>query len=203
MNKIPFFGSIKTAIGAASLRDLVLADLSAIVHYWLSSPEEYLAFIGVDRQLLGSGEDIRKRLTNAIRTGDPGQSSIGLAISLDGQFIGYTLLNRYAEEVNYSHWHIIVSNLRGKGISTALYPYRIKAYFDLAPISQLIHQTRTRNVGVNRMLNKFVPVSRTEYVDKPDGVAAPGEFHLRFVRRDDIPKIFARAQELSGLSHAN
>jgi len=33
-------------------------------------------------------------------------------------------------------------------------------------------------------------------VDKPDGFANPGEFHLRFVRREDIPDIFARAAEL-------
>jgi hypothetical protein len=93
--------------------------------------------------------------------------------------------------------------LRAKGLSTALYPNRIKAYFDLAPISQLIHQTRTRNVGVNRMLDKFVPVSETKYIDKPDGVAALGEFHLRFVRREDIPKIFARALELSTIPKGN
>ena len=65
----------------------------------------------------------------------------------------------------------------------------IKAYFDLAPISQLIHRTRTRNVGINRMLDKFIPFSETRYIDKPDGIAGPGEFHLRFVKREDIPKI--------------
>jgi hypothetical protein len=113
------------------------------------------------------------------------------------------LLNRYSEDVNYFHWHIIAPNLRAKGLSTALYPHRIKTYFDLAPISQLIHQTRTRNVGVNRMLDKFIPVSETKYIDKPDGVAGPGEFHLRFVRREDIPKILARAVELGTIPGAN
>jgi len=194
---------VKTANGVAGLGDVTPADLQAIVNYWLLSPDEDLAFMGVDRQLLGSEENIHKRFLNAIRTGNPTQSTISIGITLDERLVGYTLLNRYSEDMNYSHWHIIVSNLRARGLSTALYPYRIKAYFDLAPISQLIHQTRTRNVGINRMLDKFIPVSETKYIDKPDGVAGPGEFHLRFVRREDIPKIFARAAELGTIPSAN
>ena len=196
------FASLKTSSGVAGLRDLAPPDLSAIVDYWLLSPEEHLAFMGVDRQLLGSQEDIHGRFLSAIRSGDPRQSTISLAITFEERLVGYTLLNRYSEDVNYSHWHIMDANLRAKGLSTALYPYRIKAYFDLAPISQLIHQTRTRNVGVNRMLDKFVPVSETKYIKTPDGVASPGEFNLRFVRRDDIPRIFAVALGLGAIPSA-
>jgi RimJ/RimL family protein N-acetyltransferase len=190
------FASVKTKHGIAGLRDLTAADIPAIIDYWLLSPSEYLDFMGVNRQLLGSSEDIHTRFMNAVRTGDPSQSVIALAITLDERFVGYTLLNRYSEEVNYSHWHIIASNLRGQGLSTALYPSRIKTYFDVAPILQLIHQTRTRNLGVNRMLDKFVMVSETKFIDKPDGVANPGDFHIRFVGREDIPGFFARAVEL-------
>jgi hypothetical protein len=188
--------SAKTASGLAGLRDLTSSDLPAIADYWLLSPDEYLVAMGVDRQRLGSAEDIHKRFFNAIRTGQPVQPSIALAITLDEGLVGYTLLNRYSAEVNYSHWHIIVPNLRAKGLSTALYPSRLKAYFDLTPISQLIHQTRTSNIGVNRMLDKFIPVSETKFIDKPDGVAKPGEFHLRYVRREDLPGILARAAQL-------
>jgi hypothetical protein len=190
------FASVKTASGLAGLRDLTSSDLPAIVDYWLLSPDEYLAAMGVDRQRLGSAVDIHKKFSNAIRTNEPSQPSIALAITLDQDLVGYTLLNRYSEEVNYSHWHIIVPNLRAKGLSTALYPHRLKAYFDLTPISQLTHQTRTSNIGVNRMLDKFVPISETKFIDKPDGVAKPGEFHLRYVRREDIPGILARAAQL-------
>jgi RimJ/RimL family protein N-acetyltransferase len=179
--------------GIAGLRDLTSADLPAIIDYWLLSPAENLDFMGINRQLLGSSEDIHTRFGNAIRTGDPSQSAIALAITLEERLIGYTLLNRHSEDVNYSHWHIIVPGLRGRGLSTALYPYRIKAYFDLAPISRLIYQTRTRNLGVNRMLDKFIMISETKFIEKPDGVASPGEFHVRFVSREDIPRFFTRA----------
>jgi RimJ/RimL family protein N-acetyltransferase len=190
------FASVKTANGFAGLRDITAADAPVIVDYWVSAPDEHLTSMGVDRQRLGTQEDIYWRFAKAIRTGDARQSNIALGITLDDRLVGYTLLNRYSDEVNYSHWHIIVPNLRAKGLSSALYPHRIKAYFELAPISQLIHQTRTSNVGVNRVLDKFVPVSETKFVEKPDGVANPGEFHLRYVRREDVPGIFARAPEV-------
>jgi RimJ/RimL family protein N-acetyltransferase len=193
------FASAKTVHGIAGLRDIASADLPAIIDYWVLSPAEHIDFMGVNRHLLGSSEDIHTRFVNAIRTGDPSQSAIALAITLDEQLIGYTLLNRYSEDVNYSHWHVIVSNLRGRGLSTALYPYRIKAYFDVAPILRLIHQTRTRNLGVNRMLDKFIMVSETKFIEKPDGVASPGEFHVRFVTREDVPRFFTRAAELGAI----
>ena len=191
------FASVKTVHGIATLRDLRSADLPAILDYWRFSAAEVLDFMGVHRQSLGSTEDIHRRFMNAMRTDDPGQPTMAFAITLDTRLVGYTLLHRYSDEINYSHWHIIGSDLRGKGLSTALYPQRIKAYFDVAPISRLIHQTRTRNLGVNRMLDKFIAVSETKWIDKPDGVASPGEFHIRFVRREDIPRFFVRAVELA------
>ena len=196
------FAAVETPNGVAGIRDLASADLPAIVDYWVLSPSEHLAYVGVDLQRLGSADDIRKRFSDSIRTGDPNQSTMSLAITLDDRLVGYTLFVRHSADVNYCHWHIIVPDLRAKGITTALYPQRMKTYFDIAPISRLIHQTRTRNLGVNRMLDKFFPVAETKIIDHPDGVALPGEFHLRYVRREDIPGIFARAEELRAASTA-
>lgn len=199
---MPNSSAVQTSGGAARLRDITAEDIPAIVDYWIFMPEEALAFMGVDRERLGTHDEIHRRFSKAIRTGDASQPNIALGIALDGQLVGYTLLNRHSAEVNYSHWHIIVPALRAKGISSALYPLRIQAYFEMAPIAQLIHQTRTHNVAVNRMLDKFVPVAETKFVEKPDGVASPGEFHLRYVRREDIPAIFARAAHLGTVARS-
>jgi hypothetical protein len=185
--------SVGTRMGLAALRDLVVGDVDAVVRYWYGSGDEHLNYLGIDRSLLGSIEDARQRFVQAIRTGDPNQRSLAFAITLDGEFAGYTLLNRYAPEINYSHWHITNTELRASGLSTALYPHRIKLYFDLTAMARLIHQTPTRNVGVNRMLDKYVPVAETRYIDQPDGVALPGEFYLRYVFREDIPRFFEKS----------
>jgi RimJ/RimL family protein N-acetyltransferase len=185
--------STQTKLGIAALRDLHVDDLDAIVRFWYESGDEFLDFIGIDRSRLGTKESTFQRFRRAIRTGDPNQQNLAFAITLDDQLAGYTLLNQYAPDTNYSHWHIMNPRLRGAGLSTALYPHRIKTYFDLVPIRRLIHQTRTRNTAVNRMLDKYVPIAETRYIEDPDGVALPGEFHLRYVFREDVPKLFSYA----------
>jgi hypothetical protein len=60
-------------------------------------------------------------------------------------------------------------------------------------MERLTHQTRTRNIAVNRMLDKWVRIAETRYIEDPDGVALPGEFHLRYVRREDVPALLEKA----------
>jgi RimJ/RimL family protein N-acetyltransferase len=187
------WGSTHTPVGLAQLRELDSGDIDAIVQFWHHSGDEFLDFLGIDRSRLGTVHDTRQRFLRAIPTGSPDQKSIAFAITVAGQFSGYTLLNRYTPEINYSHWHITNPDLRGCGLSTALYPHRIKTYFDSVRMNRLIHQTRTRNVGVNRMLDRYVSVAETVYRADPDGVALPGEFHLRYVLPADIADFFARA----------
>jgi hypothetical protein len=178
-------------LGIAGIRDLCIDDLNVIVRFWHESGDDFLDYLGIDRSRLGTRDDTLQRFRRAIPEGDQNQASLAFAITLDGEFVGYTLLNRYTLDVNYSHWHIRNPKLRGAGLSSALYPYRIKTYFDLVPMRRLIHQTRTRNVAVNR-LDKFVPVAETCYIEDPDGVALPGEFHLRYVFREDVSRFFQK-----------
>ncbi|HME71780.1 MAG TPA: hypothetical protein VKM54_18190 [Myxococcota bacterium] len=182
----------KTSLGLAALRDLGPEDIEDVVAYWYESGDQHLDALGIDRTLLGTAEDTCRRMLRAIRTGNPNQQNLAFAITVDGAFAGYTLLNRYTPELNYSHWHITDPHLRASGLSTALYPHRIKTYFDFVPMERLVHQTRTRNIGVNRMLDRYVPVAETRYIEHPDGVALPGEFHLRYVFRKDVPRFFER-----------
>jgi hypothetical protein len=181
---------VSTSAGVAAIRDLREADIEDVVRYWHESSAEHLECLGIDRERLGSADDTHARFRDALPTGDTRQANIAFALTLDGEFAGYTLLNRYGPETNYSHWHITDARRRAAGLSTALYPHRIRIYFDAAPIERLIHQTRTRNVGVNRMLDKFVPIAETAFIAQPDGVARPGEFHIRYVRRTDVPRLF-------------
>ena len=185
--------SVNTKVGVAALREMSSEDVGSIVRFWHESGDEFLDFLGIDRSRLRSEEDTRQRFLRAIPTGDPDQQNIAFAITVNGVFAGYTLLNRYTPEINYSHWHVTNPHLRASGLSTALYPYRIKTYFDWAPMDRLTHQTRTRNAGVNRMLDRYLPVAETRFIDHPDGVALPGEFHLRYVFRKDIPSFFEKA----------
>jgi hypothetical protein len=192
------WAKVDTALGPAALRSLEPADVDAVVRFWHESGDELLDFLGIDRGRLGTPDDTRQRFLRAIPSGDPEQANLAFAIAVAGELSGYTLLNRYSPAVNYSHWHIIRPELRGAGLSSTLYPYRIRMYFEAAPMERLTHQTRTRNIAVNRMLDKWVPIAETRYIDDPDGVALPGEFHLRYVRREDVPALFEKAHRPQG-----
>lgn len=187
----------KTAEGIATLCDAEEADIEPIIAYWYSSSEDYLADMGVDLARLGTPDQARMRYLRALRSGDPAQGSILFSIKLEGKFVGFTLLNQYEPQINYSHWHIADPARRRGGLSTALYPHRIKMYFDTTRMDRLIHQTRPRNAGVNRMLDKYVGIAETGFVEKPDGVAAPGIFNTRYVHRRDIACIFEIAGRLT------
>jgi hypothetical protein len=184
----------QTRAGLASFRDATTDDAQWMAAYF-HRPDTHLDTL-IDRTKLGPTAMMADGFRAMVRSGDPGQLRSVFVIDLDGRHIGFTNLFRTSPEVNYSHWHVVDEQARAGGISTALYPHRIKMYFDLFPIERLIHQTKTSNIGVNRMLDKFVPIAETVWIDKPDGLASPGEFAIRYVRRGDIPAIFARAKDL-------
>ena len=187
---------VATRSGTAVLRDLESRDIAAIVSYWHGGDADFFT-MNVDTAKLGTPEDTHRRFQASLRGSDPNQQRIGFAIDLDGQMVGYTVLSQHDPETNYSHWHIVAKHKRIGGLSTALYPHRIKAYFETSAIQRLIHQTSVRNTGVNRMLDRYVPVAETRWVEQLDGAGAPGDYLLRYVRREDIPRLFARAAELA------
>jgi hypothetical protein len=167
------------------------ADLDAIADYF-TRPDPHLDTL-LDRAKLPAREKLRERYAMWRYAGDPAQMNSVFALRLDARLIGFTNLLRKTPDENYSHWHIIDPADRAGGVSTAIYPTRIALYFDLFPIDRLVHQTRVSNTGVNRMLDRFVPIAKTEYVEKPDGLARAGEFHIRYVTRTDLPRILAMA----------
>ena len=88
-------GWVRTSVGVAALRDLGPEDIEDVVAYWYTSGDQHLDHLGIDRTLLGTVEHTRQRMLRAVRTGDPDQRSLAFAITVDGVFAGYTLLNRY------------------------------------------------------------------------------------------------------------
>lgn len=179
-------------------RDLLRSDLPRIADYWSSAEPAFLERLGVDGSRFGGREGIMARFEPAIPSGDADQAKLAFAIDLDGEMVGYTNLNRYGPSENYSHWHIIDPQWRKSGLSSLLYPFRLRTYFSCAPIERLIHQTRPQNIGVNRLLDRFVPIAETAFVAQPDGLSLPGLFNLRYVMREDLPRILAMANQGGG-----
>jgi hypothetical protein len=182
-------GKVSAPYGELTMGDITDQDVIEIARY-LTRPDPHLDRL-MQREKLGPYERIVSIFEQMARTGNPDQHRIAFSIHLDDRFIGFTTLARRSPEENYSHWHICATELRGSGISSDLYLARIRMYFDLYPIRRLIHQTKPWNVGVNRMLDKFVPASELKTIHEPDGLAWPGEFIVRYVYRDSLPNLLA------------
>jgi hypothetical protein len=187
---------VATRLGDVWFDDVTDADLDAIADYFYQ-PDAHLDTL-LDRARMPDREGLRARYASWRYAGDPGQMSSVFALRLadqaGGRLVGFTNLLRKTATDNYSHWHILDPAARAGGISSAVYMTRLDLYFGLFPIERLIHQTRVTNTGVNRMLDKFVPIAKTEFVERPDGLAKPGEFHTRYVWRVDLP----RMREIAG-----
>ncbi|HEX5005566.1 MAG TPA: hypothetical protein VFV70_00555 [Hyphomonadaceae bacterium] len=178
---------VPTRAGHVWFDDATDADLDAIADYFTRSDAHLDTLL--DRGRMPDRAGLKTRYEAWKRTGDPGQMQSVFTLRLEGRLIGFTNLLRRSEMENYSHWHILDPDVRAGGISSAVYPARLDLYFGLFPIERLIHQTRVTNTGVNRMLDRFVPVAKTEFVAQPDGLARPGEFQMRYVLRSDLPRI--------------
>lgn len=176
------------------LRDLTEAELPRIADYWFSVDMETLEANGVDHKRFVSPRALIERFATMIPTGDPNQPKRAFVFDVDGRVAGYTNLSHYSADENYSHWHIVEPELRQSGLSSLLYPYRLRACFADAPMERLIHMTRPANVGVNKLLDRFVPVAETRFVETPDGMSMPGVFNIRYVTRADLPRILALAR---------
>jgi hypothetical protein len=186
---------VPTRAGQVWFDDATDADLDAIADYFIR-PDAHLDTL-LDRAKMPDKAGLKARYAAWRRTGDPGQMQSVFALRLEGRLIGFTNLLRRSEMENYSHWHILDPDVRAGGISSAVYPTRLDLYFGLFPIERLVHQTRVSNTGVNRMLDRFVPVAKTEFVERPDGLAKPGEFHMRYVMRSDLPRIRRIGEQLA------
>lgn len=182
---------VATRLGQVWFDTIAEADLDPIADYF-HRPDPHLDTL-IDRTRLPDRNALRARYASWKYEGDPAQMSSVFALRLvngtENRLIGFTNLLRKTPVENYSHWHILEPGDRASGISSAIYPTRLDLYFDHFPIERLVHQTRVSNAGVNRMLDKFVPIAKTEFVEKPDGLARPGEFHMRYVARADLPRI--------------
>lgn len=193
----PLGSRVATRLGEAWFdANVTETDLDIIADYF-HRPDPHLDTL-IDRARLPGKAALRQRYASWRWVGDPSQMSSVFTLRLDeggrSRLTGFTNLLRKTPADNYSHWHIMEHKDRSGGLSSAVYPMRLELYFALFPIERLIHQTRVTNTGVNRMLDKFVPVAKTEFVEQPDGLARPGEFHIRYVTRADLPRFRAMAR---------
>lgn len=210
--------SIQMRAGFLAVRDAISADADAYVNYWHYSGEKIKDLLGIDRERLGTPQDSRKRFSQMMRVPGVYQPNVIFTITLNGQVVGYTNINRYGPDNSYVHLHTYRSSVRpllraagvfsesrgsgnrgGASVGAVLIGL-IGMYFDLFPLTRVVFLTRTTNHAINRALDLYMSPAETKYIVNPPGLAAPGECHIRYVRRVDVPWMRSRAEFLGGLT---
>lgn len=164
-----------------SVRDMAENDIEHFVSYWHDKGAD-LEFLGIDPVKLGTREDTRARFRAFCRR-DEKCDAIAFTLCHNDQVIGYTNINVLGRPKGYVHVHLTDPRSRRRGILSAIFvnclPVVANHILRELPISGLVLETRTRNEGINRVVQKAgLRPCATSYLENPDGIAGPGEFNI-------------------------
>lgn len=180
------------------LRDLEPDDIPALVAYWVDADPAYLDFLGVDREKLGTADDIRQRFEAQIRTGDPDQERIAFVSTLDGVVTSYTNFHFLSPEENYMHAHVIRPSARGKGMASSSFANLMRVVFEQFPrVEHLLLVTQPHNDRINHVLTKVGLTHERRWYDEPDGLPLPGWFNVFTLTRQMVEAFLAPTRQVA------
>lgn len=204
--------------GILGVRDAIPEDVGLYINYWHYSGDRIIKFLRIDQARLGGPEDSEKRFMSMIRKNDKNQKSVIFSIVLNERVIGYTNINMYGAMENYPHFHTYLHSdratiraalsratdvdIRNKqdrtaGIAAVLVGATISTCFSIFDIERIVLQTRPTSIGINKALDHYSKIQFTRFCDKPDGLAGPGDFHVRYAYRKDAPFFREKSTELA------
>ena len=187
MTKSKVYASVQVSDRTIELRDIQEEDVAPIVRYWHDSDHRYLESLGVDINKLRTREETAALFKKSLRATRAPFDRATLVFSDNEKAIGYTNLNYRDEGVAYAHVHILYPEYLGLGFMSELFQPAVRVFFTEFPTRELRFETSTTNARINRYLEKVgMVVSKTEYVENPDGMARAGLFNLYVVTKESV-----------------
>jgi RimJ/RimL family protein N-acetyltransferase len=165
---------------AVGLRPMTPDDVEPFVSYWHDGGAD-LGYLGIDPVKLGTATDTRQRFDILVHGPRPRQA-LGFTITLDGRAVGFINVNVLGRERGRAHFHLVDPAARRGGVMSAVLeaglPEIMERMRTESGADGLLVEIRTRNVGMNRVLQALGhQVVDTQYLPNPDGLAGPGTFH--------------------------
>lgn len=180
-----------------TVRDMLEEDIETFVSYWHDGIAD-LDFLGIDRAKLGSRDDTRARFRQLCRRHGPRDVAVGFTFCRNGAIIGFTNINILGRPDGYVHVHLTDPSAREQGILSAVLwnslPVIAGHLLTEYPINGLVLETRTRNIGINKVVRSSGLTPRfTRYLENPDGLAGAGEFSVFYLDTVIIKTLIAEA----------
>jgi len=159
------------------LRDPIDADADAVAAYWLDGDPEFIASLGIDPVRLPPREVIRKVHAECFARGAASHWTYIFGES-QGRTIGYVALDRRSERDGRVHVHIFDRTPRNRAAVFKLFPTVLRLFLARFPLQKVSLETWPANDGIGRLLRRFGLVPRVLTLERPEGIARAGKFHL-------------------------
>lgn len=187
------FSRIRFKDSEAVIRSLEEKDIDRLVDYWHSNDAAFLEGIGADFSKLSSRDATREKFQRALegKVG-PGERAV-MVVTLEDQVVGYFNLNFWTREEAAIHAHVLDERMRHTGLATTIASNVLATCFVNLGLQRVIVQTLPTNRASNGFLEKLGLVGRREYIEKPDGMARPGEFCVYEITPPIFQEIAMRA----------
>jgi RimJ/RimL family protein N-acetyltransferase len=176
------------------IRDVEERDLDTLVSYWHDNDLAYLKSLGVDVSKLAAREVTRSRFLSSLPDAPRPRERATFVVTADDELVAYTNLNFKSLDEAYVHVHTLARNSLAKALAYALFPQMVTIFFASYPITRLLMQTSPENQNINRLLTRFGLTPERVYIEKPDGMARPGEFNVYEIPRTAADQIQRRPQ---------
>jgi RimJ/RimL family protein N-acetyltransferase len=160
-------------------RDITRSDVDVIVPYWRDKSDAQLRVLGVERSVIGTEEDIRRRLLNLVPKEGQWQERRAFVFECDDTVVGYTNIHIVEEGRAFSHVHFLTEEVRAKGLGSLIMLPAVQAAMPIVGVHTLMFQTRPSNRPINILLRRVFGLEpQKRYVAQPNGgLASPGELY--------------------------
>lgn len=166
--------------------DIDEQDVECLVDYWHKTDRAYLEGLGVDVSLISSRDSTRSRFVAALAHAPNGCRPVAAVAKSNGALIGYTLLNFVSDGKAFAHMHLLQRTPLARAAAYRLFPELLRAFFESLPLDALVFQASVDNRGINRMIQRFGIKGVVSHLQKPDGMARPGDFYVYTISRNDL-----------------
>lgn len=155
------------------VREMQLHDAALRVEYFHGADPSYLRFLGVDPALLPPRDAWLQQYEADYARPRNERQLFGLVLQLDDDPIGFSNIGLLNDEASaLVHFHLTVTQLRGKGLGSRLLRLSTSAYFAGFDFDYLYFEPNAFNTPSNRMAQtagyRFQMTHRT----------TPGPIHL-------------------------
>jgi RimJ/RimL family protein N-acetyltransferase len=143
------------AEGDARVRPMRLDEVDVRIDYFHGASDDYLTYIGVDRDLMGSREDWRSYYEEDFARPLAERDTYNLVWELDGRVVGFSSVDEF--EVGneaFMHLHIVEEGRRRSGLGTEFVRLSVEEYFRTLQLRRLFCQPNAYNVAPNRTLQR-------------------------------------------------